>query len=216
MRLLFSSDALPGGTIHGVDEACRRGAFDGLELSLSHARVAVATDLARAPVRWVRMPPASNMLTVAGAAALAGSVEVAVSLGAGLLVYTTLAAPPPCIALVHGTDRLAAWQAGAWARYHGVGTAWEIDLATLRAETAATVLEHTGTTLAHVRLLGTDADHAACEALGCLLAALALRGYTGTVTRAPARAANAKPEAVPVACGPAEAPSFASSVPILL
>ena len=152
------------------------------------------------------MPPAANTLTAAGAAALTRSVEMATGLGAGLLVYTTLAAPPPGIALVHATDPLAARQAGAWARYHGVGTAWEIDLAALTADAADAVLEHAGSTLAHIRLVGTDADHAACAALGRLLATLALRGYAGTVTRALACGANATPAALPGACGLAEVP----------
>ena len=90
MKLLLSSDAFPGSTPPGLAEACRRGVFDGLEVSLAHAAAFTG-----APVRWVRMPPAANTLTVAGADALARSVELATGLGAGLLVYTTLAAPPP-------------------------------------------------------------------------------------------------------------------------
>src|SRR5690606_7976464 len=152
MRLCLSSDALPGGTLADLARAARRRALAGLELTPGAGRAHGLDGPARpeggdvdgVPVLWLRLPAAAEVGQWAWRAA---------AWGAGLLLEVPVPDPPPGVALVHGTDLAAARAAAAWARRHGAGTCWRVAPGDAASPDVGAVLEATGPTLAHVRLL---------------------------------------------------------------
>ncbi len=186
MKLLLSSCALPGGTLPELAAACRRRALAGVELQAETLHGTTPAGEAEVAVPWV------HLLRGASPQALAGAVSAARRFGAGLLTSEPHSAPLPHVplALVHGTCAADARQAAAWARYHGVATAWTVAPGDLEKEEAAQVLALTTATLAHVRLLGSGPEGHAHEGLGTLMAHLALGGFAGTISLAPSPGAN--------------------------
>lgn len=195
MKLLLSSDAAPAASMTELTRACRRRALAGLEVTAGSACGARAgrgrtreqaagargeDDPAR--VHWLRVPPGTS----------AGWMHVWASsahrLGAGLLLPAPWASPPKGLrlALVHGTDPAGAQRAARWAERYSAQTCWAVTPDASQADLEA-VLDATGDSLGHVRLLGAGPEAQASGATGAnpLWQALALRGYAGTVALAP-------------------------------
>lgn len=182
MKLILSSEALPGAPPADLMQAVARRALAGLELGAAEG----AGDSARwegVAVPWLRL----GEMPVTAAL-----VESAQRLGAGLLVAAPVEAVPVDVpvAFLHGSDPAHTAQAVAWAQAQGARTAWEVAPGALDAAAAAATLQQTWPTLVHVRLVGAGPENEENEGLGSLLTRLALDGYAGTITLAPSPGAD--------------------------
>ena len=201
MRLLLSSDALPGATLGTLTQACTRRALSGLELTLQRDQGhgldesicpvrqqnghACIPDQPEAPVVWLRVVdrPTFSMLALWTAEAHLA--------GAGILLSEPVQELPLAsrFALVHGTDPVEARAAVAWAERHHARTCWQIGPERNDLAAVDEVLRITSGTLAHVRLLGAGPEAGSGSdqpsGTGMLLGRLALNCYDGTVALAP-------------------------------
>lgn len=202
MNLCLSSDVLPDASLAALDRACVRRALTGLALTLGaghghglDARVCPMKENAglagaprpTTPVTWLRLS------TLPSAGMLRTWARAAYHLGAGLLLPTPVDAPLAVrTALVHRTDPDAARRAADWATRHGAQTAWAVTPARHTPDALRRTLDATAGTLAHVRLIGggPEAETSDDAGTGALMAALALRGYGGTVSLAPSPGAD--------------------------
>lgn len=201
MKLLLSTDALPAASFDVLDEACRRRALEGVELTLGpseHHGIDVSLcpirqreglscipERENAPVVWMRMPDSTTTTML-----MIWAAEAHV-FGAGMLITRPVPEMPRStrVALLHGTDVVEARRAAAWAETHSAGTCWQVDLENRDLATWDEILRITGPHLAHVRLLGAgpeaQAEAPGSAGTGTLLSRLALMGYDGTVALAP-------------------------------
>lgn len=202
MKLCLSSDALPDGTPEQLIQACNRRALHGLELTLGadhrHGLDETICPIKQhegqpcfpegePPVEWLHLPEVSSATTPM---IWAGGAH---QLDAGLLLHNPIDPPLATpVALVHPTDEKAARDAATWARQHDAYTAWSIRPAVHTPGDIQRILDLTGPTLAHVRLLGGGpAAEASDDAgTGALMSKLALAGYRGTVALAPSADAD--------------------------
>lgn len=198
MRLLLSSDTLPGAPLDELIQACRRRALGGLELSVGigqgHGLDERVCPLHQqdggrcvpetvTSVAWLRLPRATSLIMLMVWSGAAHQMK------AGLLLQEPVLDPPVAtpLALVHGAEPADVQAAATWARRHGARTCWDVAPGTWDAETVDRVLDVTLPTLAHIRLPGSgpEADDARSEGVGGLLTRLALRGYAGTIALVP-------------------------------
>lgn len=203
MRLLLSSDTLPGSSMDELLQACRRRALAGLELSvgvdhghgldeavcpLHHGKRAPSVPDEVSSVEWLRLPHDASSVVIAIWSAAAHRMQ------AGVLLHDAVPDPPQAtkIALIHGSAPDEVHSAVEWALRYDAATCWDVTLDALTEGCIESVLDQTFGTLAHIRLPGSgpEADHPASEGVGLLLAQLALRGYAGTVGLIPSGPAH--------------------------
>lgn len=176
MQLLLSSTTVPDASVTALCEAAWDRGMQGLELVVRPTieegldpgcevhgceTDGPTLDDGAFSISWVLMEGTASVAEV-----LYWSRQAAL-LDAGLLLRNMVPESPlggPValmhgpVALMHGTDRQAAQQATAWARMHNATTCWEVQLGAVGELDVDDVLDVTGVTLAHVRLLGAGPE----------------------------------------------------------
>ena len=196
MKLLLSSDALPGAPLDVLREAVARRALAGLELTVGrdqgHHLDAVVCPLhdgegaplsdAASGVAWF------NASHVTSASALAAWGAAAQAVGSGIVLNASAADVPAAArsAISHGSDLDEVRQVAERAVSLGAGTCWEVHPGALTNASVDAILDATFPTLMHVRLAGSGPEgEDGNEVVGSVMAGLALRGYSGTIALMP-------------------------------
>lgn len=181
MRLLLSSETLPGASPEELRQACRQRALAGLEVQASQIYTTMSSDAVLEPyagIAWLRLPETITTRE------LALWADVAARGGVGLLLSKAVDSIPEGVpvALIHRTDLDEAREAVTWAKRHGAGTCWEVT-----PGDRDRVFDETFGTLVHVRLPGSgpEVDEPTSAGTGALIARLAMARYAGTVSLIP-------------------------------